>query len=149
MPRADEVAVVAVGGVIGALARAGIGVVIPHPDPSAWPWATFITNLLGCVLLGLVVAYADGRHEQWLITAPTRARLVRPLLATGVLGGFTTFSTFAVELVRLLRVNEVVLAGLYAALSAVVGIGLFALARSVAGGWFGHAPIDLVADEEL
>ena len=149
MPQVDEVVVVAIGGVVGALARAGIGWLVPHSDPASWPWATFITNLVGCALLGLVLAFVDGRHERWLVTAPTRARLIRPLLATGVLGGFTTFSTFAVEIVRLIRADRVIEAGLYAALSVLLGIGLVAITRSAAGGWFGRTPIDLRADEEL
>ena len=148
-PKADEILAVASGGVVGALARAGIGVAIPHNDPGSWPWATFVTNLLGCLVLGVVLAYADGRHEHWLTTAPHRARLIRPLLATGVLGGFTTFSTFSVEVVRLIRSDDVSLAALYAVGSVVLGVALFALARSVAAGWFGRMDVDLSADEEL
>jgi CrcB protein len=148
-PKADEILAVASGGVVGALARAGIGVAIPHNDPGSWPWATFVTNLVGCLVLGVVLAYADGRHDHWLTTAPQKARLVRPLLATGVLGGFTTFSTFSVEVVRLIRADEWGLAGLYALGSVVLGILIFALARSVAAGWFGRTSVDLLADEEL
>jgi CrcB protein len=148
-PKADELFVVALGGVVGALARAGIGMAIPHTDPGSWPWATFVTNLLGCLVLGVVLAYADGRHEHWLTTAPHRARLIRPLLATGVLGGFTTFSTFSVEVVRLIRSDDAPLAALYAVGSVVLGVALFALARSVAAGWFGRMDVDLSADEEL
>jgi CrcB protein len=149
IPPADELAAVAFGGIVGALARAGIGVVIPHTDPGSWPWATFITNLLGCLVLGVVLAYADGRHERWLATAPHKARLIRPLLATGVLGGFTTFSTFSVEVVRLIRADQLGLAVLYALGSVVLGILIFAFARSVAAGWFGSTSVDLLADEEL
>ena len=148
-PKTDELLVVALGGVVGALARAGIGAAIPHNDPGSWPWATFVTNLLGCLVLGFVLAYADGRHDHWLTTAPHKARLIRPLLATGVLGGFTTFSTFSVEVVRLIRADEQLLAGIYATGSVVLGLVLFALARAMAAGWFGRTDIDLSADEEL
>jgi fluoride exporter len=149
MPRADELAAVAFGGIVGALARAGVGVAIPHTDPGSWPWATFVTNLFGCLVLGVVLAYADGRHEHWLTTAPHRARLIRPFLATGVLGGFTTVSTFSVEVVRLIRADDVLLAAIYAVGSVVLGVALFALARSVAAGWFGRVDVNLSADEEL
>ncbi|HJQ42938.1 MAG TPA: CrcB family protein, partial [Jatrophihabitantaceae bacterium] len=61
---------------------------LPH-DASAFPSATLLINLLGSFLLGaLVVAVTEVRHAH---------PLVRPALGTGLLGGFTTFSTFAVE----------------------------------------------------
>ncbi|MFC0628319.1 fluoride efflux transporter CrcB [Kribbella deserti] len=81
-------AVIAAGGAIGAVARYGLAHAMPH-QAGTFPWATFATNVLGCLLMGALLA--------WL----HRARPARPLLAafagTGVLGGFTTFSTYAVE----------------------------------------------------
>lgn len=84
---------ISAGGMLGALGRYGITVAWPH-DPSGFPWATFTINITGCVLIGvLMVAVADI----W----PGR-KLLRPFLGTGVLGGYTTFSTYIVDAQHLL-----------------------------------------------
>lgn len=82
-------ALVALGGAAGALARHGLSVVLPMA-PGQLPLATLLTNLSGCLALGMLV----GRQP--------RASYLRPFLGTGVLGGFTTFSAFALETDRLL-----------------------------------------------
>jgi fluoride exporter len=109
-------AAVSAGGVAGALARYGFGVAFP-PAPAGFPWATFGVNVSGCLLIGvLMVLVADV----W----PTK-RLLRPFLGTGLLGGYTTFSTYVVDIQHLLgagaaRTALVYLAGtLLAALAAV------------------------------
>ncbi|MFI9248601.1 fluoride efflux transporter CrcB [Streptomyces sp. NPDC053069] len=82
------VAVVAVGGALGACARHGVTLAWPTP-PGGFPWATFWTNVVGCAVIGVFMV---------LITDVWAAhRLVRPFFGTGVLGGFTTFSTYAVD----------------------------------------------------
>jgi CrcB protein len=87
------VAVVAAGGAGGALARYGLGLAVPH-RPGTFPWASFGINVTGCLLIGvLMVLVADV----W----PSH-RLLRPFLGTGVLGGYTTFSTYVVDTNRLL-----------------------------------------------
>jgi len=78
--------VVALGGVIGSLARYGLAEAIPH-GPTGFPWATFVTNVLGCFAIGLLLTRLTPRSHP----------LLRPFLGTGILGGFTTFSTFAVD----------------------------------------------------
>lgn len=86
MPQPVDVRVLAVtvaGGAIGVLARAAI--LLPVTDPAAVPWATLGVNAVGSLLLGVVVGWLDGRHP-----------LLRGFLGTGVLGGFTTYSAFAV-----------------------------------------------------
>jgi fluoride exporter len=82
----------ALGGALGTLARWGIAEALPS-SPAGWPWSTLLVNLTGCLLLGLLAAALFTRHpgHPWL----------RPFLGTGVLGGYTTFSTFAVDVVRL------------------------------------------------
>lgn len=77
-------AVVVAGGALGVLARAAL--LTPVTDPSAVPWATFAINATGSLLLGVVVGWLDERR-------PT----LRAFLGTGVMGGFTTYSAFAVE----------------------------------------------------
>ncbi|WP_433385024.1 fluoride efflux transporter FluC [Micromonospora sp. KLBMP9576] len=79
---------VAAGGALGALARAGLQQSIPH-GPTGLPWATFAVNLTGCLLIGVLMAVLD-RHGG-------RAPLLRPFLGVGMLGGYTTFATYAVD----------------------------------------------------
>ncbi len=77
---------VSAGGALGALARYGIGLAVP-PDP--FPWATFGINVTGCLLIGALIV---------TVTQTPRAHpLVRPFLGTGFLGGYTTFSTYTVD----------------------------------------------------
>jgi len=147
--RGDEVVAVAVGGVVGALARAGISAAVPHPAASTWPWATFLTNLVGCVLLGVVLDWADHRTPEWKARHPRRSRLVRPLLASGVLGGFTTFSTFSVETYGLLTSGAAGAAALYAVASVVLGVAFVLAGRTMGAALFGPSPIDLLEDEAL
>ncbi|MEU6281668.1 fluoride efflux transporter CrcB [Streptomyces sp. NPDC047028] len=83
------VAVVAVGGALGATARYALSLALPTP-PGGFPWATFWANVIGCAVIGVFMV---------LITDVWAAhRLVRPFFGTGVLGGFTTFSTYAVDI---------------------------------------------------
>lgn len=92
---ADVVGVVGVGGSIGALSRYGLDRAFPVGD-GHFPWTTLGINLGGCLALGVVLYILFERRPP--------SRLLRPFLAIGVLGGFTTFSTFAVEVVQ--RVNK-------------------------------------------
>ncbi|MEV1069209.1 fluoride efflux transporter CrcB [Streptomyces sp. NPDC050263] len=86
------VAVVAVGGGIGAVARYAAALWWPT-GAGGFPWTTFWVNIVGCAVIGVFLV---------LITeAVTAHRLVRPFFGTGVLGGFTTFSTYTVDIQRL------------------------------------------------
>jgi fluoride exporter len=113
-----------VGGMVGALARAGVGEALPHAS-GTWPWATFSVNLLGALLL----AWLTTRLTE--IAAPTR--YWRPLLGTGVCGALTTFSTFQVETISLANDGHAALAASYAAASLAAGmavvVGATVLAR--------------------
>ncbi|MFE0171372.1 fluoride efflux transporter CrcB [Streptomyces sp. NPDC059002] len=86
-------AAVAVGGALGASARYAASLAWPV-GPGAFPWSTLAVNAAGCALIGVLMVLVT---EVW-----TAHRLVRPFLGTGVLGGFTTFSTYAVDIERLL-----------------------------------------------
>ncbi|MEU4963955.1 fluoride efflux transporter CrcB [Streptomyces smyrnaeus] len=91
------VAVVALGGVLGACARYGAALLWPAPH-GAFPWTTLGVNVAGCAVIGVLMV---------LITDVWAAkRLVRPFFGTGVLGGFTTFSTYAVDIQRLLEAHR-------------------------------------------
>ncbi|BCY05293.1 CrcB family protein [Actinoplanes sp. L3-i22] len=96
-------AAVAGGGVLGALARYAIGVVWPH-TPAEFPWAIWSINVSGCFMIGvLYTLLARFRPE---------GRLTRLFLGTGVLGGYTTFSTAEVDVLR--AVPGIALAYLFA-----------------------------------
>ena len=91
MPRIAQLPVLAVisaGGAIGALARYGLATAWPH-EPGHFPWATLVTNVSGCFLIGILMVLVTERR-------PVHP-LIRPFLGVGVLGGYTTFSTWAVE----------------------------------------------------
>ncbi|MER6012314.1 fluoride efflux transporter CrcB [Streptomyces bluensis] len=91
--QAPVVAVVALGGGIGAAARYGAALLWPTPT-GGFPWSTFWVNIVGCAVIGVFMVVIT---DVW-----AAHRLVRPFFGTGVLGGFTTFSTYAVEAERLI-----------------------------------------------
>ncbi|MGW6205111.1 fluoride efflux transporter CrcB [Streptomyces sp. NPDC055089] len=117
-PQAPVVAVVALGGAAGASARYGAALLWPTAT-GGFPWTTLVVNVVGCAVIGVFMVVIS---EAW-----TPHRLVRPFFGTGVLGGFTTFSTYAVDIERLVdsgraRTSLVYLAvTLLAALAAVCG----------------------------
>ncbi|GAA4536417.1 CrcB family protein [Pseudonocardia xishanensis] len=94
------VVAVAAGGALGALARWAVGLALPGAP------GTFLINVVGCLAIGALLEVVTSRR-----TNP----LLRPFLATGVLGGFTTFSTYAVDAQRLLLGGRVGLGVLYLA----------------------------------
>lgn len=113
--------VISLGGGLGALARYGLAQVL-LTRPGQFPWGTFTTNVAGCLLIGVLMV---------LITDVWAAhRLVRPFLGVGVLGGFTTFSTYAVETRGLLQPGTVGLAFTYLA-----GTLIAAMLAVLAGVW--------------
>ncbi|WP_236046337.1 fluoride efflux transporter CrcB [Streptacidiphilus fuscans] len=85
-------AVVALGGAIGACARYGAGLIWPTAA-GHFPWTTFGINVLGCAVIGVFMVVIT---DVW-----AAHRLVRPFFGTGVLGGFTTFSTYTVDIQKL------------------------------------------------
>ncbi|MFC9434810.1 fluoride efflux transporter CrcB [Nocardia sp. NPDC057030] len=97
-------AVIAVGGALGALARYGLTLAWPAPA-GGFPWAVFMINVAGSFLLGVLMV---------VITEIRPAHpLVRPFLGVGVLGGFTTFSTYANDIRALLDPATVLVAAVY------------------------------------
>ncbi|MFK4807733.1 fluoride efflux transporter FluC [Microbacterium sp. ZW CA_36] len=110
------------GGMIGVLARALI--VAPVHDPAAVPWVTLGINVAGSLILGIVVGWLDDRRP-----------LARAFLGTGVMGGFTTYSAFAVA--TALWVTTPWLAAGLAAASVVAGV-----AGALAGLFLGRRIVD-------
>lgn len=89
----DVLAVISAGGVLGALGRYAVSLAVPG-SPTGFPWGIFWVNVTGCALIGVLMVLVT---EVW-----PGHRLLRPFLGTGVLGGFTTFSTYTVDIVRLI-----------------------------------------------
>lgn len=119
------VAAVAAGGALGTAARYGVGQAVAVA-PGTFPWATLWTNVSGSLALGLVLAVVLERFP------PTR--FVRPFVATGFLGAYTTYSTFAVETDLLVKDGHGAVAAAYVAGSLVAGC-----AAVWAGTWLARA----------
>ncbi len=113
--RPSVLLVVAFGGAIGGSARYEVGRWVPAA-PTGFPWATFAENVSGALLLGVLLVLLV---ERW---PPNR--YARPFLGTGVIGSYTTFSTYAVETDLLVRHGRAGLAAAYAVGS--IAAGLFA-----------------------
>jgi CrcB protein len=102
--RRDILLCIALGGALGALARWGLAEALPHGS-RALPWATVLTNVSGCFAIGaLLVLLAERRPG---------SRLLRPLVGTGMLGGYTTFSTYALDTRDLLAAGRPAMAAAY------------------------------------
>jgi len=105
---------VAFGGGAGSMARYLCRKWLSEDHSHPFPWATFIVNLAGCFLIGVIYAAA----EKVTFITPQ----IRLLLVTGFCGGFTTFSTFAFENMNLLRGNDTIYFLIYTIASVVLGI---------------------------
>jgi len=112
LPPRRNIGLVLIGGAVGALARVGVAVALPGVA-DGWPWATMTANVTGALLLGLLLG---------LLRDAARGAWARPLLGTGVLGGYTTFSTLSVETLQLLDGGRVGVAAGYAVATAVAGL---------------------------
>lgn len=109
----ERLLVVSIGGVLGSLARYGVSVLVGVWVVADFPWATLTVNVVGCLAIGFVASSrAVTEGPDWL----------RPFVIAGVLGGFTTFSAFALETGILLDSGRVALALTYVAASLVLGL---------------------------
>jgi CrcB protein len=120
-----RVTAIAAGGALGTLARYGVNRAVV-PAPLGFPWATFVVNVIGSLLLGFIVTMVV---ERW---SPTR--FVRPFAAIGFCGGFTTFSTMVVSAAQLGQHGRSGLALVYLTASLAAGIVAVALGTAVARG---------------
>ncbi|MGO8872662.1 MAG: fluoride efflux transporter FluC [Acidimicrobiales bacterium] len=116
---------IAGGGALGTLARYGVERAL-DPAPHGFPWPTFAVNVAGSFLLGLVITLVV---ERW---PPTR--FVRPFAAIGFCGGFTTFSTMAVEAVQRAQHGRAGLAAGYLLVSLAAGMLAAAAGMAAARG---------------
>ena len=108
---------VAAGGAIGAGSRHLVGLVTLRLFGPSFPWGTLAVNIVGCFLMGVLIEVLALK-----VSAPAGVRL---FLATGVLGGFTTFSAFSLDVAILVERKQALYAGLYVAAS--VGLSIAAL----------------------
>jgi CrcB protein len=115
---------ISAGGVVGALARYGLGELI-HTD--VWPWSTWLVNTSGCLLIGVLMVLIT---DVW----PGRP-LLRPFLGVGVLGGYTTFSTAMVEVRQLVTAGQPGTGLLYLAATVVAAL------LAVTAGWAGATTV--------
>ena len=112
---------VTVGGAVGSLLRYGVVRLVTGAAQGEFPWGVATVNLVGSFLMGVLVG--------GLLSDPNENHLWRALLAVGLLGGFTTFSAFSLDLVRLLDRGELVAALAYVGISIFGGLGSLLLGR--------------------
>lgn len=105
------------GGAIGAGARHLVNVGFARLFGTAFPWSTLTVNIVGSFLMGVVI--------EWLVLRHAGSAEMRTFLATGILGGFTTFSAFSLDVSVLIARNEHLAAALYIAGS--VGLSILML----------------------
>ncbi|MCP9945383.1 CrcB family protein [Streptomyces somaliensis] len=122
---------VALGGALGAGARYALALALPAA-PGAFPWATLWTNVAGCALMGVLMTVLDGARRPH--------RLLRPLVGTGLLGGFTTFSAYALETRALLERGEAPTAFAYLAGTPAAALLAVAAAARAARALTARAP---------
>ncbi len=120
---------VAAGGALGAVARYGVGRLLPA---AGWPWPTLTVNVGGGLLMGLLagwLAFRGGAHGE----------TIRLFAAVGLLGGFTTFSAFSLETALMIEKRQFALASGYAAASVVLSVAALFLGLMIARRAFGAA----------
>lgn len=110
-----KLAYIALGGSIGAILRFLIGAQV-QSGQSVFPYGTLAVNLAGCLCIGLAYSLIPSENE-----------MMKLLIIVGILGGFTTFSSFSLDFFKLIDQGSYNLAGIYIVLSNVVGIALVIL----------------------
>lgn len=106
---------VAVGGALGSMARYGTGVLVGQVWRDSFPLGTLVINVVGSLAMGVVVGTLARFTPPWQGDA-------RLFVAVGILGGFTTFSSFSLDAISMLERGQLVLALTYVLVSVVVGI---------------------------
>lgn len=119
----STIGAVAAGGAIGAVLRHSINILSLKVFGDGFPWGTLIVNVLGSFLIGLLVAWFDS------VWQPTQE--FRALLITGLLGAFTTFSTFSLDIVTLWDKNSLLPATLYITSSVMLSVGALFIAMFI------------------
>lgn len=105
---------IALGGGLGSVLRYLTSVVMNKYVQATFPYATFVTNIIGCLLIGLFFGYLEKQNAV--------SQDLKFFLITGLCGGYTTFSAFSHENVQLLQNNQILIAFLYISLSVFLGL---------------------------
>lgn len=116
--------IIGTGSFVGGVLRYLVSFPFLHKDPHGFPWGTFVVNIIGCFCIGLLFGYAARWQfpKEWSL-----------FLATGILGGFTTFSAFSNETVTLFNNGQHACAISYVISSVMIG-----LAVTFFGVWLGR-----------
>lgn len=117
---------VAAGGAIGASLRHLSGMIVLRVMGAGFPWGTLFVNVLGSFIMGLFIA--------WMIGKSGVSNEMRLFIATGILGGFTTFSAFSLDVANMIERGAVSAAFAYIAASVIIS-----LAAIFIGLWFGRS----------
>ena len=124
---------VAAGGALGSMARYGLVLLMSRLTPGAgWPLATFTANVLGGLAMGLLVGWLAFRGD-------AHQETIRLFAAVGVLGGFTTFSSYSLEAVMMIERRDYALAAAYVVGSVVLAVAALFIGLMVARRAFGAA----------
>jgi CrcB protein len=119
---------IALGGALGAVLRFALASATTRAFGTGFPWGTLAVNVLGCLVMGVVAALVLLRADPfWQRNAP--------LLMTGILGGFTTFSAFALETHQLMERERLVAAAAYAGGSVLLGVAALMTGLAIGRHW--------------
>lgn len=112
---------VALGGALGSLLRYGVNITLPRLTGSGFPWHTLVVNVVGSGVMGIIMVWLAHRgHSAYA-----------PLLMTGLMGGFTTFSAFSMETILLAERGQAALAASYVIASVLLSLAAFVLAAQL------------------
>lgn len=120
---------IAAGGAVGAVLRYGVGGVVHRAGGGSFPVGTLTVNLIGCIVIGLLGGLFAGPHvirEEY-----------RLFVMVGLLGAFTTFSTYGLETFGLINERQYALAALNVTLSNVIGLAAVWIGYRLSQSWFG------------
>ena len=119
----NTVIVVAIGGAVGSVLRHGVNHAAARWIGLAFPWGTFLENIVGCTLMGAAATWFGlkaGLSPEW-----------RAFVATGLLGGFTTFSAFTLDFAQLMGQGQIARAGLYFGATLMLAVAGFYLGAGI------------------